>query len=224
MKKILAFWLCIFVTGSAGWAFGAYVTDTLEVTVRIGPSTQNKVLTTPSSGQPLRVLETQGEWSRVRLLQRERSGEEMEGWMLSRYIITRPPWELQARQVTEQNASLKEKLTKVEQESKGLKEREAELAGKLAGATSALEKLQAQYDALSQGAAEYLTLKKDFESARSVLETNRRTLEALSQENRELKSTQRERWVMTGAGILLLGLLLGLIMARVRRKKSSLYS
>ena len=225
MKKLGYFFVFLFflgVTGTDSWAAGAYVTDSFEVTLRSGPSPQNRATSKVSSGQSLKVLETQGDWSRVRLSSRD--SEDAEGWILSRYVITRVPWEPQAKTALEQNTALKEKLARAEQDRKDLKERETDLSGKLQSATAALEKLKREYDSLNKGAAEYITLKKDFDAASSALKTNRSTLEALSIENLELKSAQREKWVLTGAGILLFGLILGLIMGRVKRKKASLYS
>jgi SH3 domain protein len=134
------------------------------------------------------------------------------------------PWERQANTAKEQSVALKEKLSRIEQERNEVKQREADLSGKLQAATAALEKLQSQYESLKKGSAEYITLKKDFETATSSLESNRSALETLSVENRELKSTQRERWVMTGAAILLCGLIIGLIMGRMQKRRRSLYS
>jgi len=51
-----------------GWAAKAYVTDSFEITLRTGPSNENKIIAMLFSGRPLDVLSTQGEWSRVRVL------------------------------------------------------------------------------------------------------------------------------------------------------------
>ncbi len=217
---ILTFLVCL--TGSTSWAAGAYVTDSFEVTVRTGPSTENKILSMPSSAQAVQVLETQGDWSRVRLSIRD--GGTVEGWIMSRYLITRVPWELQAKSAKEENAALKEKLSLVTQERNELKNREKEFSGKLESATAGLGKLQGEYDSFKKGAAEYVTLKKDFEAAKSALESNRSTLKALSEENQILKTSQQNQWIMTGAAILLVGLLIGLILGKREKRRRSLYS
>jgi SH3 domain protein len=210
------------LTTTLSWAAGAYITDSFEVMLRTGPSNQNKIIAMPSSGQAVTVIEKQGDWSRVRLLTGD--GGEVEGWVLSRYIIARMPWELQTNAAEKENATLEEKLAQVEEERNELKSRETELSSKLQAVTSRLEKVQGEYDSLSKGAAEYLTLKKDFDAAKSVLESNRRTLEVLSVENRELKSSHTHRWLLTGAAILLCGLIIGLVMGRRQKSRRSLYS
>jgi SH3 domain protein len=59
------------------------------------------------------VLETRDGWSRVRLSEAEDGI--LEGWVLSRYLVKRLPWEDQARNLKEENAQLKEKLATVDQ-------------------------------------------------------------------------------------------------------------
>jgi len=220
-RCLLLLFFSLSLAGTSSWAAGAYITDSFEVTIRTGPSTQNKIVSMPASGQAVKVIETQGDWSLVRLSTRD--GESVEGWILNRYLITRMPWELQAAAAKEQNSALKEKLGRAEQERNELKSRETDLSGRLQTTTAALEKLRGEYEALHKGAAEYITLKRDFEDARTALEENRSRLDALSRENKELKSSQQDKWILTGAAILLCGLIIGLVMGRSQKRRRSLY-
>jgi len=216
---ILTFLLC--VMGSSAWGAVAYVTDSFEVTVRTGPSNENKITAMPSSGQSMEVIEKQGDWSLVRLTIRD--GGTIEGWIMNRYLITRVPWELQAKTAKEEIAALKEKLLRTEQERNEFKNREKELSGKMEAATAGLGKLQGEYDTFKKGAAEFVTLKKDLETAKSTLESDRSTIQTLSEENQVLKSSQEHMLIMAGAAILLCGLIIGLVMGRMQKKRRSLY-
>jgi SH3 domain protein len=97
-----------------GWATKAYVTDSLRISLRRAPSIENKILKLLPSGLAVEVLESQEGWSRVQLLEPGRGS--MEGWVLSRYLITRQPWEIQARSLKRENAQLKTKLARIERE------------------------------------------------------------------------------------------------------------
>ena len=67
-----------------------------------------------------------------------------------------------------------------------------------------------------KGSADYVEVKKDYEQARS-------TLGQLTKENESLKKSERRKWFGIGAAVLLIGLILGLVMGRRQKKRSSLY-
>jgi SH3 domain protein len=199
----------------------AYVTDSFEITLRTGPSTDNKIIYTPQSGQPMEVLEVQGDWSHVKLM--KKGGEPIEGWALNRYLISRLPWELKAKSVSEDNATLKDRLAALQKTFGAVSQREKELSENLQEKTRALEALRTEYDSLKSGAAEYLRLKSEHKATQSNLETLRKTIDELTVENQRLESSQKTRWFATGALVLLFGLLIGVAVGRQSRKKRSSY-
>ena len=211
--------LC-FISQESG-ATEAYVTDSFEVTLRTGPSTDNKIIAMPSSGRRVEVLETNESWSHVRLLD---SGDNVkEGWIVSRFLITRVPWERQARSLKEQNARLIERLDDIKKGSTETFRREQELAAKLKETAAALGKVEKEYESLKKGASGYLKLKTAHEVARSTLETAQAEVKRLTAENKKMRSSQKIRWFATGAVVLLCGLMFGLVMGRQQKKRKSGY-
>lgn len=200
----------------------AYVTDSFEIMLRTGPSTENKIISTPPSAQPVEVLEVQGDWSRVRTV--KKGGEPIEGWALNRYLISRLPWELKSKSLSEENSHLKDRLSALQKTCDAVSQREKELAASLQENNRTFQTLQIEHESLKSGATDYLKLKSEHKAARAELETLKQTIEALTAENRELDSSQRTRWFATGALVLLCGLLIGVAVGRQNRKKrSSLY-
>ena len=59
-----------------------YVSDVLKLTLRTGPSIENKIISVIDSGQMMEVIKFGDEWSQVQLP----NGKE--GWVLSRYLTT----------------------------------------------------------------------------------------------------------------------------------------
>jgi len=219
---VMVLLLALFFSAQSSWAQKVYVTDSLRITLRTGPSVDNKIITMLPSGQVVQVLETSGEWSRVQVLENDEITQE--GWVLSRFLITRLPWEVRANALTEENGRLKEKLTTVEKELAETTRLSRELAGKLKNTSAELAKLEKDFSSLKQGAADYLTLRTKHESVRSELETSRQNLRKLTRENEELRYSQRIKWFITGASVLVFGLIFGLIMGRKqRRRRSTLY-
>jgi SH3 domain protein len=224
MKKfrlILLLILGLCLTSEASWATRAYVTDSFEITLRTGPSSQNKVIAMPASAEPLEILDTQEEWSHVRLLGRERGA--VEGWVLSRYLIERLPWEMQARTLMAENSRIKEKLAQLEGDQSEITRREQELTKELKKNVEALKKLKDDYDSLRRGASDYLKLKKEYDATREKLETIQVTAQSVTKENERLRYSQRNKWFATGALVLLVGLIVGLVLGRKEKKRKSLY-
>jgi len=115
----LAAWLCLLPPPTE--AKKAYVTDFFEITLRTGPSTENKVLSVISTGQPVEIIETREGWSHVRLLARE---NKKEGWILNRFLVDRLPWKTQFQSITEENNQLREQLVSCENKLQGTLGRE----------------------------------------------------------------------------------------------------
>ena len=154
-RLIMPIALGLSIIAQASWAAKAYVTDSFRISLRRGPSIENKILKFLPSGMPVEVLESQEGWSRVEPSEsRQRS---IKGWVLSRYLITRLPWETQARSLEQENIQLKEKLARIEEERE---------------------------ETLKRKVADYLELKAAHETAQETVQTLTRENESLRSSQR----------------------------------------
>ncbi len=220
-QAVLVASLGVLLSWEAAAASKAFVTDTLRVTFRTGPSIQYKIISMLSSGQPLDVIKEEGDWSLIRLTGEGSSGEE--GWVMTRYLTTRTPWEQQATSLLKENTDLKEKLATTEKNLNDVLDREKDLTSKLHTSTEALEGLRKEFEALKRGAGGYLKLSTAHKVAKSKLESIQKEVQELSKENERLQSSQRNKWFATGALVLLCGLMIGLVFGRQHSKRRSSY-
>jgi len=197
---IITFGLCLITQPS--WAEKAYVTDSLTITFRTGPSLENRIIANLSSGQAVEVLGLQGDWSQVGLLKNGESSQE--GWVLSRYLITRQPWKMRADALSKENAQLKEDLTDLEKKSSGAVRRQQELATTLQKTAMSLNKLEKEHESLKNRSSDYLKLEAQYKATQSKLEILQREFEGITKNYERLRSSQRNKWYMTGAGLLFL--------------------
>ena len=216
---IIIFVLCLMV--QTCWAVTAYVTDSFEITLRTGPSLQNKVISMPISGQAMEILESQDNWSHVRY--NKRGQKTIDGWVLSRYLMNRQPWKLQTIKLKSENTKIKERLAIIEKKLKQTSSRERDYSKRLQENSISLKKAQNDYNSLKQGSSRYLKLKEEYETANASLETIRKTAQTMTRENDILKSSQKSKWFATGATVLLVGLIIGLVLGKQQKKKKSLY-
>ena len=139
--------------GQVSWATQAYVTDSYKITLRTGPSVENKIISLLTSGQPVEILDIEGDWSQVRLSEGDKNAKE--GWVLSRYLISRLPWEMQVMSLKDENAVLRERLADLESKWNIAVREGQELKGKLEQYMEALKDLQGRHQTLKSGAASY---------------------------------------------------------------------
>ena len=196
MKKLLALLcLCLLTTGLQAQTL--YVSDQLEIQLRSGASLQHRILRMLPSGTALEVLEVdQAEgWSRVR------APSGVEGWVLSRFLMPTPS-------ARDRLTAAEQRMARLEQENRQLNTTIRELRGE----KETVAKERSELDQSSRQLAQ--ELEEIRRTASSAL--------ALQQENARLQDRTARDWFMVGAGVVVLGIILGLVIPRIRfRRKSS---
>ncbi|MEJ1355488.1 MAG: TIGR04211 family SH3 domain-containing protein [Candidatus Sedimenticola sp. (ex Thyasira tokunagai)] len=211
MKKIV---LAILLASSFSGAYAEtrYVTDVNKITLRSGESTTHKVIRMLTSGQAVEVIAS----SKASGYSNIRTKEGQTGYVLTRLLMSIP--------------SARERLTAAEARLEELEKAPGELSSQLA-------QLQGEHEVLTTQFGELETVKQSLEQE---LQSIRRTaanairissernelrqqvadfthqVEGLKQENRELTNNQAQHWFLIGAGVIVGGILIGLILPRLR--------
>lgn len=202
------------------WATEAYVSDSFEITFRTGPGVDRKIIATLRSGERVEILEEGETWSRIRPL---REGITEEGWVLTRYLMTREPWETQVKALLRENGQLKMRLESIQNELKAVADRKQSLERETTESSEMLEKLKRDYETLREESSDFLELKKEYTEAKNSLQEVTQKLEVVTRENQKLKGVQQFKWLGMGAVILLFGLLIGVLAGRAQRKRKLSY-
>jgi SH3 domain protein len=156
------------------------------------------------------------DWSDVRIV---KEGEETtEGWILNKYLVDQPFWAAQAKTLS---STLKAQLTSALEDNNKLSQKQNELMQQLQTSTDKLEKLEAEYESFKTGAADYLSLKQEYDSTKSALAQAQENVRSLSEEMEDLKISQKIRWFIAGSLVLLSGWVIGVIMGRYQKKRRS---
>ena len=200
-------------------AESVWVTDQFEITLRSGPSTSNAIERMVSSGTQLEVLERDAESGYTRV--RTQGGTE--GWVLTRYLMN----EASAR---EQLASLTSRLTSANSRGTSLNSQLAAIRNEQDAAQQRINTLEREKAALEgelaeikRTAANVLSINQQNESLMDQLTAAQTRADTLEQENRALASQTTRYWFMAGALVLLVGILLGIWLPRIRWQRRSRY-
>ncbi len=220
MKTMLrAALLLAVLAGPAAFAAPAWVSDQFEITLRSGPSTSNAIQLMIDSGTRLEVLERDADsgYSRVR------TTGGTEGWVLSRYLMSEPS-------AREQLQTLSGQLTNANSRGSSLDSQLTAIRAEYESANSSIRQLERDKAAVEQELAEIkrtaanvLAVNEQNQSLMDQLAAAQIRADTLEQENRELTSQTTRYWFMTGALVLLVGIILGIWLPRIRWQRRSRY-
>ena len=213
--------ICLLLGSAAAMAQGntAWVSDQFEVMLRTGPSTSNAIQIMLTSGTELEVLERDAESGYARV----RTAGGTEGWVLSRYLMQEPSARQQLEQLTSQ-------LTSANARGSSMNEQLAAIRGQYQQATTRADALERDKNRLQEELAE---IKRTASNVLAIDNQNKRLQEQLTdaeirvstleQENQELTRQTNRNWFLAGSSVLVVGILLGIWLPRIRWQRRSRY-
>jgi len=188
-----------------------YVTDELSINMRTDKGNQFRIKKVLKSGTKLKVLEVdKSGYSRVRI----EGGST--GWVLSRFLSKEPIAREQVKQAKALAAKLKIEKKQLKEELKLIKKDKGILTQSEQRLLQNNQKLTTEVNKLRKIAARPMQLEADNEKLRDELLKNEAQTRLLKQEHQTLLDAREKEWFMAGAGILFGGILLGLILPKLR--------
>jgi SH3 domain protein len=218
--KIFALFLLAILSPALLIAEAAYVSDEFEITMRSGPSTQNSILRMLPSGATVEVLEADEETGYSRIS----TASGAEGYALSRFLMDQP--------------AARDQLAGMRQQVSNLRQRNQELEARLGQATASRDELRQERDGLlrsNQGkdteladirrvSANAIDLNSQNQELQTSVQTMNHRIQAQTSEIQELKDGRNRDWFLAGAAVLIGGILLGLILPKLRVRRRSSWS
>ena len=189
-----------------------YVSDILKLTLRTGPSIENKIIAVIESGQMMEVIEFGDEWSQVQLP----NGKE--GWVLSRYLTTNETNNIKLERLETMHNNLTIQAAELLEENNRLKTENTRLSTEFKAGQKELVKTKSDYEALKAESAEFLTVKANYNRAASQLAEQTARAKQLEEQLSSLEMNTYIKWFLAGSGVLIVGFLIGFSTKRQRRR------
>jgi len=204
------------VPWAAAWAGNLYVSDTaLEAVLRNGPRTGNQVVSMVPAGTRVSLVSEEDKWAEVTL------EDGRTGWMLKKYLSEEPPWRIAAEKLAAENKALQTQMAQMKRGKQDLSDETGRLKKDLETTQRELQSLRHEYETLKKGATEYLSLKSSFDQLTTDANQARERLTEVQQGYENLKFSTNIHWFLSGAGVLVFGWLLGLVMSRTKRRRAT---
>jgi SH3 domain protein len=193
-----------------------YVTDVLKINVREGSGVDYKAVGVVESGQEVEVISTNGEWAKVLL----RNG--IEGWLNSKYLTSFRSGSTDLKKLQEKEALLNNQNTALKNENIQLKDELKNTGIQLAESMQALSVTTKSFETLKENSNNYIELENKYNEAKKRLTSQKNKIDDLEEENIRLLRQQNVIWLLAGAGILLVGFIIG-YNARRDKSRSSIF-
>ena len=209
LSKIVCAGLLLAVTTGAIAKTG-YVSDELRITVRKGQSTSHGVITTIASGAEVEILNIDGAsgYSQVKL------SNGSTGWVLSRFLLDEPIARTQL-------AGLKKRLSQANQELVELKPLTASQQQQITELGNQRDQLDTALKKLRAETADTVAISKKNRLLIAELASASSTNSALTDEVNLLTDDHRLRWFLYGSGVIVLGILFGLLLPKLRIQRKA---
>ena len=178
----------------------------VEVTLRTGQGTQFGIVSMIRSGTPVEVLEQDQRtgYSHVRM------PGGTQGWILTRYLTQSPMG-------AEELVAARQRIEQLNRENRELTEERNRYMGEADNLADELARLKD----LSSNA---IALEDSNRTLRTTLNRNKERVANLEADNQRLRSTVTRDWFMTGAGVLVGGILIGVLLPRLRWRRRRRWS
>ena len=215
MRKIAFICLLSVVAGHVHAQTERYVTDSLRLEARQGPSTNHRISHMLSSGARVTVLEddTETGYSRVTL------DDGSEVWILTRFLMDEPAARARLARAQENLTDEHKKARDLVTQLETLGQTADEIEQSRSALATDKKLLQTELAQIKHAAADTLAIQERNQSLDKQLEVVSTDLDAAKQRNRALKERSERDWFIAGAGVLLGGIIIGLVIPKIRWKR-----
>lgn len=200
---------------TAALAQTRYVKPSTEIVVRRGQGNEYKIIAMLTDGSPVELLEEGDTYTKIRLA----NGKE--GWVMKRFLSEEPPLNEIVASLRIEKEARKQKEIEVTQELATITAILSQAEKDLASTRKDRDRLNAEYLKLQKNTANVVQIKKDFQKTAKENQLLSQKLAAIQTENKSIKNDFAFKWFLAGGGVLLVGIILGNISSRSRRRKSS---
>ena len=193
-----------------------YVSDQLEITMRNGQGVKFAIKRVLTSGDRLELIEVNSSgYSKVRTI------EGVEGWVLTRYLMNAPSVRNPVADSDQKVANLELELAKTKEELQNLsiKVTASDSVNMTLKETS--QRLKKELDSLKITASGSIALDNENIQLKEQIQQNHHRTQALTLENTAMKNSDGQSWFLIGVAVLLGGIILGLILPRLRFQRKS---
>ncbi len=169
-----------------------------------------------TSGERLSVIETDPSgYSKVL------TAKGVEGWVLTRYLTNTPSARNRVASSEQKVANLELELAKAKEEIQSLSSQNSTAGSQNMTLKETSQRLKKELDDLKRTASNAVALDNENRQLKEKIQQIDHKMQSLVLENAALKDNEAKNWFLIGAAVLFGGIILGLILPRLRFQKKN---
>ena len=151
-----------------------------------------------------------------------RTDDGMEGWVLSRYLVDKPVAKTRLQAAEKEISKLNKTVDELRTQLSSVSTNKNTLQKTSSQLQSENKKLQTELTHIKEISANQIAINDENKELKEKLLTLKRDMQTVQQENLSLQDSSARDWFLIGAGVLVAGVVMGLIVPnlRFRRKQS----
>jgi SH3 domain protein len=212
MKKLILFSLFFLFFSVFVNAETMFVTGIKKITFRTGPGNEYKILKQITLGEKITLIEKGDTWSKCKLENEE------EGWILNTFISSQAPVEVLYNPLKKKYNTLINQYSVLKKKNDKYKFQNDKLLSDASANVSKIRELSTTYKSLEKRSAEYLQLEELYKKLGLKHTKLKKEIEGMGDQ----LTKKNIWWFFGGAGILLIGIIMGSMTARRKGRSSYL--
>jgi len=210
--KFLSLGLIMVTTMVSAESF-VYITDQVDIPIRAEKATGNNVIRKLPSGTKLSILQaTEDGWTQVRY-------EKTIGWIFSSYLSNNPPARQELEKINRENSAKKLMVSKLQGEKEQLEATLLNLRDDNAKLTIQSSKSKAEKEHIEKIYQDALKLEHENEKFMQESLQLRTELQLANNNSQIEQDTSSRNWFIVGALVLFFGMMIGLILPNLMKRK-----
>ncbi|MBT3021751.1 MAG: TIGR04211 family SH3 domain-containing protein [Candidatus Thiodiazotropha sp. (ex Lucina aurantia)] len=218
MKRFTISIFCLLLLPAVVQAKTYYVTDDFKIAMRTGESIKHRITRYINTGTAVEVISTNKEtgYSKVRMGTKE-------GFVLTRQLLSEPVARSQLETMRKEIDALKAAPGELRSNLADLQKNHRELLASHKKLQQIKDKQEQELQSIQRTASNAIRISNERNELRKQVADLTREAEELKQENRDLSNEATRDWFLIGAGVIIAGILIGLILPHLRfqRRRSS---
>jgi SH3 domain protein len=188
-----------------------YVTDIAKITLRTGESTSHRILKILDSGTMVEVLSDNKKtgYSKVRY-------QETVGYMLTNKLMDHPTARDQLADLQAEIRGLKAAPDEMRQHLTELQEQYDELRSAHEELLAIKQRQEQELQSIQRTASNAIRISNERNELRQQVASLTRDVADLQQQNQDLSNDATRDWFLIGAGVIIAGVLIGLVLPHLR--------